>query len=141
MVAIVLYKPKIPPNTGNIMRLCANNGFSLHLIEPLGFSLSNKLLKRAKMDYHTNIEPIIYKSFSNFLKKYDKQNLSFISKYGKKKYTDVKFNEKSVIIFGSETTGISESIKKRFSNNLYYIPMIKKSRSINLLLRNIYNIF
>ena len=71
MINIVLYNPQIPPNTGNIMRLCSNTGFSLHIIEPLGFPLDDKSLKRAKLDYFSAINPVIYKSYKSFINKID----------------------------------------------------------------------
>ncbi len=132
MVAIVLYKPEIPPNTGNIMRLCANNGFSLHLIRPLGFELSDKLLHRARMDYNSNIDPKIYNSFDIFLNGIKEHNLLVISKFGKKNYTRAKFSSDSILLFGSETAGLPENIIKKYSSKLYRIPMIENSRSLNL---------
>ncbi len=132
MVSIILYNPVIPPNTGNIMRLCSNVGFNLHLIKPLGFELDNKSLRRAKMDYFSNINPIIHESLSDCLNLIGKENIIAISKFGKKKYIEAKFTKKSALLFGSEKTGLPEYIKKDFKDNLFSIPMIKGSRSLNL---------
>ena len=73
MINIVLYNPQIPPNTGNIMRLCANTGFSLHIIEPVGFPLDDKSLKRAKLDYFSDINPLIYKNYKSFIDTIDEK--------------------------------------------------------------------
>ena len=132
MINIVLYNPQIPPNTGNIMRLCSNTGFSLHIIEPLGFHLDDKSLKRAKLDYFSNIEPKIYEDLETYCKSIDAANLVIITKFGKKKYTEAKFNENSIIIFGSETKGLPKSFIKKHESNTFRIPMLSNSRSLNL---------
>tara|TARA_B100001027_G_C16219625_1_gene309161 strand:- start:528 stop:989 length:462 start_codon:yes stop_codon:yes gene_type:complete len=132
MVDIVLYNPQIPPNTGNIMRLCSNTGFTLHLIEPLGFKLDEKSLKRAKLDYFSNIDPIIHKSFDDCFKVLDINNIYIISKYGYRNYDKAQFNTKSVILFGSESKGLPDLILSKYKGNTYKIPMIKNSRSLNL---------
>ena len=132
MLSLVLYSPQIPPNTGNIMRLCSNIGFSLHLIKPLGFNLDDKSLKRAKLDYFSNIEPKIYEDLETYCKSIDVANLVIISKFGKKKYTEAKFNENSIIFFGSETKGLPKSFIKDHASNTFRIPMLSNSRSLNL---------
>ena len=96
------------------MRLCSNIGFFiLHLIKPLGFNLDDKSLKRAKLDYFSNIEPKIYEDLETYCKSIDVANLVIITKFGKKKYTEARFNENSIIVFGSETKGLP----KPFINN------------------------
>ena len=132
MVAIVLFNPKIPPNTGNIMRLCSNIGFSLHLIEPLGFTLDDKSLKRAKLDYFSNINPVIHKNINDCLKLLGVNNLNIITKFGRRYYDQAKFNQDSVLLFGSEIKGLPKNILKRYYNDTIKIPMIKNSRSLNL---------
>ena len=87
MVTLVLYKPQIPPNTGNIMRLCTNTGFELHLIKPLGFLLDNKNLKRAKLDYFSKTDPLIFEDLETYVEKININNLVIVTKFGKKKYT------------------------------------------------------
>ena len=84
MITLVLYKPQIPPNTGNIMRLCSNTGFQLHLIKPLGFRLDDKSLKRAKLDYFSNTEPIVFEDLDMYVKNTNIQNIIIITKFGKK---------------------------------------------------------
>ena len=132
MLSLVLYSPQIPPNTGNIMRLCSNIGFSLHLIKPLGFNLDDKSLKRAKLDYFSNIEPKIYEDLETYCKSIDVANLVIITKFGKKKYTEAKFNKNSIIVFGSETKGLPKPFIDNHENKTYRIPMLSNSRSLNL---------
>ena len=85
MVTLVLYKPQIPPNTGNIMRLCSNTGFKLHLIKPLGFNLDDKSLKRAKLDYFSDTTPMIFDNLDEYCEKLNINRLIIITKFGKKK--------------------------------------------------------
>ena len=91
MVTLVLYKPQIPPNTGNIMRLCTNTGFKLHLIKPLGFDLDDKSLKRAKLDYFSNTDPLIFENLETYIENINKNNLVIVTKFGKNKYIDANF--------------------------------------------------
>ena len=132
MVTLVLYKPQIPPNTGNIMRLCSNTGFKLHLIGPLGFNLDDKSLKRAKLDYYSDTTPLIFDNLDKYCKKIDYSDLIIVTKFGKKKYTDAKFKENSFIIFGSETKGLPRVFIKKNESKTYRIPMLNDSRSLNL---------
>ena len=132
MVAIVLFNPQIPPNTGNVMRLCSNIGFSLHLVEPLGFTLDDKSLKRAKLDYFSNINPVIHKNIYDCFNLLGVNNLNIITKFGRKYYDQAKFSQDSVLLFGSEIKGLPHSILKKYYNNTFKIPMIKNSRSLNL---------
>ena len=132
MISIVLYSPQIPPNTGNIMRLCSNTGFQLHIIEPAGFPLDDKSLKRAKLDYFTETSPILHKSFDEFLRKAGENKVYVISKYGKRVYTEVTYDINSFLVFGTETQGLPKEILTKFENRSLKIPMIKDSRSINL---------
>ena len=132
MITLVLYKPQIPPNTGNIMRLCSNTGFQLHLIKPLGFHLDDKSLKRAKLDYFSNTEPIVFEDLDMYVKNTNIRNLIIITKFGKNKYTEAKFANNSVIIFGSETEGLPKNFIKKYENKTFRIPMRNNSRSLNL---------
>jgi tRNA (cytidine/uridine-2'-O-)-methyltransferase len=134
MFNIVLFEPEIPPNTGNIMRLCANSGAKLHLIEPLGFKIIQKEMRRAGLDYISEKNYTIYKNFDLFM-----NNISCTSKlYGistkaKNNYVSVEFNKDDYFIFGPETRGLPESIRMSIGQeNLLRIPMIAESRSINL---------
>ena len=132
MVAIILYQPEIPPNTGNIMRLCSNIGFALHIIKPIGFNLDEKSLRRAKMDYFANRTPNLYDSFEQFITKEEPSKIYPITKFGRKIYTEVYFKKNSYLLFGSETRGLPKEILKRYSKNTLKIPMQKENRSLNL---------
>ena len=124
MLTLVLYSPQIPPNTGNIMRLCSKIGFSWHLIKPLGFNLDDKSLKRAKLDYFSNIEPKIYEDLETYCKSIDVANLVIITKFGKKKYTEARFNKNSIIVFGSETKGLPKPFINNHESQTFRIPML-----------------
>ena len=132
MINIVLYNPQIPPNTGNIMRLCSNTGFKLHLIEPLGFSLDDKSLKRAKLDYFSDVNPIIHKNYKSLLKNIDEKKIYAITKFGKQIYSEIKYENHIFFLFGSETTGLPRIILSKLENRTLKIPMINNSRSLNL---------
>ncbi|MAK09209.1 MAG: tRNA (uridine(34)/cytosine(34)/5-carboxymethylaminomethyluridine(34)-2'-O)-methyltransferase TrmL [Rhodobacteraceae bacterium] len=132
MITIVLYNPQIPPNTGNIMRLCSNTGFSLHIIEPIGFPLDDKSLKRAKLDYFSQINPIIHKNYKSFMNSVDENKVYAVSKFGKKRYNNIRYFNNIFLLFGSETHGLPKLILNKLENRSLKIPMIKDSRSINL---------
>ena len=132
MINIVLYSPQIPPNTGNIMRLCSNTGFTLHIIKPLGFHLDNKSLKRAKLDYFSDINPIIHKNYESFADAIDEKNIYAVTKFGTTVYSEIKYNKDIFLLFGSETTGLPKIILSKLKNRSIKIPMINDSRSINL---------
>ena len=102
MISIVLYNPQIPPNTGNIMRLCSNTGFQLHIIKPTGFPLDEKSLRRAKLDYFSDLMPKIHNNFQSFLNEVNIRNVYIVSKFGKKIYSDIDF-KKIFFSFYSET--------------------------------------
>lgn len=130
---IILYNPQIPPNTGNIIRLCSNTGSNLHLIRPLGFELNDKSLKRASLDYNINIPIKQYDNLDECLKYIGNTNLYFITKYGKKKYSDVKYHHGDSFMFGSENNGIPNYILDKYKDqDKLYIPMKENSRSLNL---------
>ncbi len=132
MINIVLYNPQIPPNTGNIMRLCSNTGFKLHLIEPVGFSLDDKSLKRAKLDYFSDINPIIYKNYKIFIDAIDQKKIYAVTKFGTKTYSEIEYEKDIFLLFGSETTGLPKAILTTLKNRSIKIPMINESRSLNL---------
>ena len=132
MVTVALYKPRIPPNTGNIMRLCSNMGFELNIVKPTGFSIDDKALKRARMDYFSNTEPILYDNFKKFLNNKDSNHICVVTKYGDQLYNKVNYTNDSILLFGSETNGLPKEILHSFSNKLIKIPMISGSRSLNL---------
>ena len=132
MISIVLYQPKIPPNTGNIMRLCSNTGALLHIIGPAGFPLDEKSLKRARMDYFNNIKPIIHESFESFMIENEEKNIYAVSKFGKTVYSEIIFSDDVYLLFGSETKGLPVKILNLLKNKSIKIPMRNSSRSLNL---------
>ena len=130
---IVLFNPEIPPNTGNIIRLCANTGCCLHLIEPMGFSLNEKSLRRAGMDYVKDVKISIHENIFDFLNKNLFSRYFIVTKYGKQTYTKKKYFQNDCFIFGSESKGIPKQILNEFENSKKIsIPMIHESRSLNL---------
>ena len=132
MMSIVLYQPQIPPNTGNIMRLCFNTGSTLHIIKPTGFPLDEKSLKRARMDYFSNTKPIIHESFESFMSEKKEKNIYAVTKFGKSIYSEVNFSNNIYLLFGSETKGLPAYIIKILKYNSIKIPMMEHSRSLNL---------
>ena len=133
MFNIVLFQPKIPPNTGNIIRLCKNTGSKLHLIKPLGFDISEKSVKRAGMDYFEFKNISIYENFEEFIIKRDDKKIFLITKFGKISYEKVKYNFGDYLIFGSEDNGLPNQIYNRLNNSpKIFIPMMPKNRSLNL---------
>ena len=133
MFDIVLFEPEIPPNTGNIIRLCANTGTRLHLIKPLGFSLDDKQLKRAGLDYHEYADLKIYENWADFKTAMVGRRLFAITTKGSQNYAKVNFEQDDVFIFGPETRGLPEEIRSEFaSNKKLRLPMLADSRSLNL---------
>ena len=132
MISIVLFCPEIPPNTGNIMRLCSNTGFSLHIIKPTGFPLDSRSLARAKLDYYSNIVPKIYQDFNDFKSQVDLNQVFAITKFGKNIYSKEKFKKNIFLLFGSETKGLPSYIIEILNDRSLRVPMLNQSRSINL---------
>lgn len=134
MIQIALLEPEIPPNTGNIIRLCANSGAQLHLIHPLGFELDNKQLRRAGLDYHEWATVKQHHSFSDFVNTLTpNQRLFALSTKGNKCYSNVKFRDGDVLLFGPETRGLPETILNALpKSQTLRIPMLPQSRSLNL---------
>ena len=133
MLDIVLYEPEIPPNTGNIMRLCRNTGFKLHLIEPLGFDLDSKKLRRARLDYDEYYSTKVYPDWTEYqILNRGKKIFGFSTK-GKTCYSDVNYESGTALLFGPETRGLPGQIIREIpAENLLKIPMIPNSRSINV---------
>ena len=133
---IVLVEPEIPQNTGNIARTCAAIGAKLHLVHPLGFSISERDVRRAGLDYWDKLEIEEHTSFNNFLEKYkpEKNNMFFVTTKGKQVYSDVDFSEMDEIfvLFGKETKGLPEDILKKYLDKTIRIPMRETLRSLNL---------
>lgn len=129
---IVLYQPEIPANTGNIGRTCVATGTTLHLIEPLGFRLSEKEIKRAGMDYWKDLDVRTYINFDEFLAKNPEANIWMTSTKAEKVYTEVTFQEDDYIMFGKESAGIPEEILVKNRDRCIRIPMKEEIRSLNL---------
>ena len=129
---IVLFEPEIPANTGNIGRTCVATGTKLHLIEPLGFSLSEKAIKRAGMDYWSELEVERYVNYKDFLQKNPNAKIYMATTKGKHVYTEVSFEPDCYIMFGKESAGIPEEILIEHPEECIRIPMIGETRSLNL---------
>ena len=135
-INIVMVEPEIPQNTGNIARTCAATGGKLHLVEPLGFDISEKAVKRAGLDYWDKLEIEKHKSFEEFLNKYkpEENNMFFVTTKGKKCYSDANYEglEEVFLLFGKETKGLPEDILKKYLDKTIRIPMLPTLRSLNL---------
>lgn len=132
MLNIVLFEPEIPSNTGNIGRTCAATGTRLHLIEPLGFSLSEKALKRAGMDYWKDIDVIRYLDYEDFMEKNPQAKIYMATTKAQKVYTEISYEPDCFLMFGKESGGIPEEILKEHPDTCMRIPMIGDTRSLNL---------
>ena len=134
MINIVLYEPEIPGNTGNIMRTCVATGAKLHLIEPLGFQLNDKTLKRSGVNYIEKLEYTTYIDYEDFLSK-NKGEFYFFTRYGKKPHTSFDYsneNKNIYLIFGKESTGIPKEILKEHLDKCIRIPTTQDVRALNL---------
>lgn len=129
---IVLYEPEIHSNTGNIARTCAITGTTLHLIKPLGFSLEDKYLKRAGLDYWEHLDLKIYENYDEFLGKNKDGVLYFLSTKGEVSYTEKEYSDDDYLVFGPETRGLPINIMEPHWENVCKIPMGEKFRSLNL---------
>lgn len=129
---IVLYQPEIPQNTGNIGRTCVATGTSLHLIEPLGFRINEKELRRAGMDYWDHLDVTRYTNYEEFLEKHPNAKIWMASTKAKHTYTEVEYGPDDFIMFGRESAGIPEEILVENEENCIRIPMLPAIRSLNL---------
>ncbi|WP_206483107.1 tRNA (uridine(34)/cytosine(34)/5-carboxymethylaminomethyluridine(34)-2'-O)-methyltransferase TrmL [Thalassotalea sp. G2M2-11] len=133
MLDVVLFQPQIPPNTGNIIRLCANTGFRLHLIEPLGFDLDDKKLRRAGLDYHEFAAIKRHSNYQAFLEAEQPKRVLAITTKASNYYGDVSFAEGDYILMGSETAGLPDEVRQQIpQQDKIRIPMLEGSRSMNL---------
>ena len=132
MLHIVLFEPEIPPNTGNIIRLCANTGAHLHLIEPLGFDLDNAKLKRAGLDYHEFANVQLHASLQNFIDEVEPGRVFGFSTHARFNAFDMGYQENDAFLFGPETRGLPADIKQQLGENLLRLPMRPDNRSLNL---------
>lgn len=133
MLHIALFEPEIPPNTGNIIRLCANTGVQLHLIHPLGFRMDEKQLKRAGLDYHEFTQVMEHQNYSQFLIWAGTRKIFACSTKGEYFYHEVNYQPDDILLFGPETRGLPVEIRESLpKNQVIRIPMKAESRSLNL---------
>ena len=132
MINIVLLEPEIPGNTGNIGRTCVVTGSRLHLIEPLGFRINEKTLKRAGMDYWSELDVTTYLDYEDFLKRNPGAKIYMAETKARKCYTQVNYEPNCFILFGKESAGIPDEILAENLENSVRIPMVKSTRSLNL---------
>ncbi len=133
MFNVVLFEPEIPPNTGNIIRLCANMGCELHLIHPLGFQLEEKKLRRAGLDYHEFATVTEHQNYQTMLDVLNPQRIFACSTKGRTNYDVPNYQQGDTFIFGPETRGLPESLMQQYTEDkIIRIPMLETSRSINL---------
>ncbi len=133
MFTIVLFEPEIPPNTGNIIRLCANTGADLHLVKPLGFTLEDKQLKRAGLDYHEFASLKVHENWTDCKAALAGKRLFAITTKGSTRHSDIQFKAGDVFVFGPETRGLPEEIRAEFTpEHRVRLPMLPNSRSLNL---------
>ena len=129
---IVLIEPEIPQNTGNIARTCAATGARLHLVEPMGFKVDDKKLKRAGLDYWYLLDITYYQSTEDFFEKNKDGKFYYFSTKAPKKHTDVTYEDKVFLVFGKETAGLPEALLQQNPETTVRIPMIDEARSLNL---------
>lgn len=133
MFHIALYEPRIAPNTGNIIRLAANNGCELHLIEPLGFDFEEKKLRRAGLDYHDLTNVTRYADYETFLAAMQDRRILACTTKGSRAHDQINYRVDDVLLFGSETHGLPENVLQDIAlNRRLRIPMLADSRSLNL---------
>jgi tRNA (cytidine/uridine-2'-O-)-methyltransferase len=130
---IVLVHPEIPPNAGNVIRLAANSGARLHLVEPLGFSMDDKQLRRAGLDYHEYATVRVHPEWKSCLESFSGRRIFALTTRAARSVYDEKFREDDVFVFGSETAGLPEAVLKEFSSEMRLrLPMVPGNRSLNL---------
>lgn len=129
---IVLVEPEIPQNTGNIARTCVATGLKLHLIEPLGFEISEKAVKRAGLDYWFDTDITVWKNFDDFLAKNAGKPMFYATTKAKKNYASVNYPDDCMVLFGKETKGLPEPLLAAHPESCVRIPMLPNTRSLNL---------
>ena len=133
MFDVVLYQPEIPPNAGNVIRLCANVGARLHLVEPLGFSMDDKQLKRAGLDYHEMATVTVHRDWGVCLRALEGKRLFAVSTRGHTRYDEVRYAEGDAFVFGAETRGLPQQVLDGFmAERTLRLPMRPGNRSLNL---------
>ena len=139
-IHIVFVEPEIPPNTGNIARSCAATGSVLHLVDPLGFSIDEKSVRRAGLDYWQFVNLEVHKSLEDFLEKYGDRNMYLATTKGMQLYSEVAYKDGDMLVFGKETAGLPKDFIEKKQNNTVRIPMSKDTRLRSLNLSNSANI-
>ncbi len=139
-IHIVLVNPEIPPNTGNIARSCAATGSVLHLVKPLGFSIDDKSLKRAGLDYWPFVRLEVHESLEEFMEKYKEKRMFLSTTKGRRLYTEVGFRDEDMLLFGRETAGLPEDLIREHIDNAIRIPMSEDTRLRSFNLSNSANI-
>ena len=129
---VALVEPQIPPNTGNIARLCAVTGASLHLVEPLGFSLAEPEVKRAGLDYWSAVDLWVHRDWSAFQEAVAPERCLYFSTHGERSFWEAPYRESSVLVFGNEGNGLPQRLREQHADRLYRIPMLDGARSLNL---------
>ncbi len=129
---IVLVEPEIPQNTGNIARTCALTNTRLHLIKPLGFSLADRYMKRAGLDYWEQVQLQLWEKFTDFAAAYNDRNFYLASTKATHSYEQIQYQSDDVLVFGCETRGLSEQILASYPDKMIRIPMVDIGRSLNL---------
>ena len=133
MFDVVLYEPEIPPNTGNVIRLCANTGVRLHLVKPLGFSLDDRQMRRAGLDYHEFATIKVHDDWEACMAAFHGKRVFAVSTKGAQRYDANRYLENDVFVFGPETRGLPAVVLKQFSDEQRIrLPMLPDSRSLNL---------
>lgn len=131
-LSIAIVEPQIPPNTGNIARLCAATDTALHLIAPLGFSLDDEQVRRAGLDYWKDVDLWVHPHWRAFREAVSRERCLYFTSHGTQPYVDAPFSENSVLVFGNETDGMPLRIREKYPDRLYRIPMRGGIRSLNL---------
>ena len=132
MFNIVLVEPEIPQNTGNIARTCVVTGSCLHLVRPLGFSVSDKQLKRAGLDYWKDLTVHVYEGFEEFASRHALARLWLMSTHAQRPYTQARFEKGDFLVFGKESAGLGPALLSRYKERALRIPMLSGQRSLNL---------
>lgn len=132
-LAVILFQPEIPPNTGNIIRLCANTGCELHLVKPLGFPLSDSKLRRAGLDYHEYASIVVHENWSLCFSYFLGRRILAIETCGDKYYHEMEYKSDDALLFGSETKGLPQAIMDSLGKeNILKLPMMHGQRSLNI---------
>ena len=132
MMHVVLHEPEIPQNTGNIVRTCKSTGSVLHLIEPLGFVIEDKKLKRAGLDYWHDMDIRVYENFAAFCEDISDSRMWLLTTRGDKYYYQAEFQKGDYLVFGKETAGLPLAIREMYTENCLRVPMVEDNRSLNL---------